>query len=467
MSLILPNYDLPSRITVARQCLRIYQDEKQKLKRLIKRQRVCITNHKGETIASAIESYLLDWEIENLFTVTLNNTSANDVAITHLKEKIGDWKGVIMRNNFLHVRCNAHILNLIVKEGLSEQNESISRVRNVVKYVKSSSTRAASFKSYVEKVKLDTNGLLSLDVETRWNSTYLMLNTAVKFEKAFSRMNIYDHKYIKYCLDSKGKIEHPFSKDSKDVNIFLKFLKIFYQTTLTFSSTLQVTSNAFFHELFNLQSIIFNYSKCDDFILIHMVKKMKVKFDKYWGDFSDMNILLFVVVVLDPRYKMKYVEFLFKKYYNSVEGCTKSDKVQDTLTNLYAHYKSSISGTSSESIGDQTSVNSGIDAMNSSNMWQSQWEKYLEKKNNVDDKSDLDKYLKDDVEKIKDFNILSWWKASSKKYPIVSRIARDVLPIPTSTIASESVFSTGGRILDCYRSSLSPKTAEALICGQQ
>ncbi|PHT55519.1 hypothetical protein CQW23_04005 [Capsicum baccatum] len=124
-------------------------------------------DHKGETIASAIKSCLLDWEIKNLFTVTFDNASANDVAITHLKQKIGDWKGVIMRNNFLHVRCNAHILNLIVKDGLSEQNESISRVRNIVKYVKSSSVIAASFKSYVEKVKLDTNGLLSLDVETR------------------------------------------------------------------------------------------------------------------------------------------------------------------------------------------------------------------------------------------------------------------------------------------------------------
>ncbi|KAM3281904.1 hypothetical protein P3S67_027551 [Capsicum chacoense] len=142
MSLILPNYDFSSRIIVARQCLKIYQEEKQKLKRLIKGKRVCITSdmyHKGETSASAIESCLLDWGIENLFTVVLGNAWANDVVITHLKEKIGDWKGVIMGNNYLHVRCNAHILNSIVKEGLSEQNELISRVKNVVKYVKSSS----------------------------------------------------------------------------------------------------------------------------------------------------------------------------------------------------------------------------------------------------------------------------------------------------------------------------------------
>lgn len=157
-----------------------------------------------------------------------------------------------MKNIFLHVRCNAHILNLIIKEGLSEKNKSISRVRNVVKYVKSSCAITASFKSYVEKVKLDTNGLLSLNVEIRWNFTYLMFNTTAKFEKAFSRMYVDDHKYLKYCLDLNGKIEHPSLKDWKDVNVFLKFLEIFYQTTLKFSSPLQVTINTFFHELFNL-----------------------------------------------------------------------------------------------------------------------------------------------------------------------------------------------------------------------
>ncbi|KAH0712669.1 hypothetical protein KY289_008628 [Solanum tuberosum] len=40
MTLILPNYELPSRITGARQCLQIYQEEKNKF---IKDQRVCLT----------------------------------------------------------------------------------------------------------------------------------------------------------------------------------------------------------------------------------------------------------------------------------------------------------------------------------------------------------------------------------------------------------------------------------------
>lgn len=170
-------------------------------------------DHKGETIAKGIEACLLDWGIEKPFILTLDNATTNDAAIKYLKGRINDWKGVILENEFLHVRCNAHILNLIVKEGLSEQHESIFQVRMAVKYVKSSPARSASFKSHVEKVKLDTHGLLSLDVETRWNSTYLILDTAVKFEKSFSKMYIDDHKYFNYCLELSRTAGHPSSED--------------------------------------------------------------------------------------------------------------------------------------------------------------------------------------------------------------------------------------------------------------
>jgi len=45
-------------------------------------------------------------------------------------------------------------------------------------------------------------------------------------------------------------------------------------------------------------------------------------------------------------------------------------------------------------------------------------------------------------------------------------MARDLLAIPVSTVASESAFSTSGRLISPHRSRLHPTTLEALMCAR-
>jgi len=71
-----------------------------------------------------------------------------------------------MKCEYLHMRCAAHILNLVVKEGLTEINSSVEAIRNGIQYVRSSTPKLQSFDFRVETGKLQ-RGSLPLDVKTR------------------------------------------------------------------------------------------------------------------------------------------------------------------------------------------------------------------------------------------------------------------------------------------------------------
>jgi hAT family C-terminal dimerisation region len=84
-------------------------------------------------------------------------------------------------------------------------------------------------------------------------------------------------------------------------------------------------------------------------------------------------------------------------------------------------------------------------------------------------KSELDQYLDDPLDETSlddDFDILTWWKLKSQTYPVMAKLTRDILVVPISTVASESTFSTSGRILSTVRSSLNDESIEVLICAQ-
>ncbi|KAH9752026.1 BED-type domain-containing protein [Citrus sinensis] len=77
--------------------------------------------------------------------------------------------------------CAAHILNLIVKDGLSVIESGITRVRDSVSYWSSSPKQVEKFKLACRQMQTDVK-TLGLDCPTRWNSTFAMLELVVKYE---------------------------------------------------------------------------------------------------------------------------------------------------------------------------------------------------------------------------------------------------------------------------------------------
>ncbi|KAH1205275.1 putative AC transposase [Glycine max] len=94
---------------------------------------------------------------------------------------------------------------------------------------------------------------------------------------------------------------------------------------------------------------------------------------------------------------------------------------------------------------------------------------YVSQNVNVNNKPELDLYLAKTPLEPKFFpklDILSYWKDRQERYPNLCILACEVLSILITTIASESTFSIGARVLNKYRASLLPSNVQALILTQ-
>ena len=102
------------------------------------------------------------------------------------------------------MRCFAHILNLVVQEGLKERGISVDRIRAAVRWIRISPTRIKKFREFCVLDNVECEKSLVFDVPTRWNSTDVMLSVAIKYERAFDRFAKEDYVYTRDLREGDG-----------------------------------------------------------------------------------------------------------------------------------------------------------------------------------------------------------------------------------------------------------------------
>lgn len=280
--------------------------------------------HTGLALSEKIYSLVSEWGIDmKLFSMTLDNASNNNVFVDIFKSQLRLKDALILNGEFFHVRCCAHVLNLIVQDGLKEIDRAVVKVRESVKYIKGSSARKYKFYDCVAQMSLGDKRGLRQDVPTRWNSTYQMLDNAIYYRRALTHLELSDSNF-------KSNLTNEEWENAVKIN---NFLFLFHETTCLFSGTKYPTSNLFFTQAFLIRNSLKEAKASTDVFMNKMGNLMFSKFEKYW---SECNVILAIAVILDPRYKIHFVEWAYSKLYGN--DSFEFHRVKETMDSLFKVY---------------------------------------------------------------------------------------------------------------------------------
>ncbi|KAL4607009.1 hypothetical protein ACB092_09G144200 [Castanea dentata] len=270
-----PLFKLVSRNTLKSDILKIYDNEREKVLKMIDKNgsRMVITTnmwtssnkkrgfvyvpspHTKDVIAEVFVDCFLKRNISReLYIITTNNCSTNDIMIRLLLNKL-DTSSLMLGGSMLHMRY-----------GLSLIGDGIEMIRHSVIYWTGSPKRRQKFDENACQLHVQCTKELVLDCKTRWNSTYLMLSTTLIY---------------------------------KDLNITLN-----------------------------------EWSLSSNEMISRMTESMLVKFNSYR---ANVNVVMAVAARAIHRYKMKLLEFYYPNIYGD-NSDLKIEKIKNLCYDLLDEY---------------------------------------------------------------------------------------------------------------------------------
>jgi len=422
--------------------------------------------HTGENLFQILDYVIRTFKLENkIFSISFDNASNNTNAVEKLKLKYKPF----CNGEFFHSRCVAHIINLVVQDGLAIDlvNDFKTGFKNMMYDVfKKSRARATRYR----KLCKDTNSPclgVSWDIPTRWNSTHKMFQSALRQKET---LKIFHHHLV-----SKGRTL-AFPDEGWDmIDEITEFLEVFKNSTTKLSGVYYPTSCLVLHEIYLMANNFFNFEDKNE-TFVKMVEPMKEKFKKY---FKEIPPVFTCAAALNPYINVAGVETTIdeinsylclweedpdfaKNTKNQFNNCLNS--MFDAYLVKYGQNPIHESMASSSSSRGKSIRNPIINLLNISR------NETAKRQRGNTPTSELGRYCTTDwmttlvAEEYENFDILSWWKGMEPSFPILAAMARDLLSVQASTVASESAFSFSGRVLSIRRTRLTSAAVEMCIC---
>ena len=421
--------------------------------------------HSGKNIAGVIYNVCSDFEILNkLGYFVMDNASNNDMLVEHLGDMLREVS-ILFNPIRRRLRCLGHVINLVVQDFLfGKSSDDVSyintepdlpdvvipsddeldiwrkagpmgKLHNIVVYICRSDQRRQRFKEL-------SNGLiLRRDQATRWHSWYDMLYRVIyRVKPAVIQFTLEDKNLQKDMLNG---------EEWKTLEVICDFLGVFKEVCKEAEGN-DATVEAV---LPSMECLMDQFKEaCQEHsqeeVILGQLDAGYTKLKKYFS-LQDRSPAYIAGVILNPKYKWE----LFDWPQDDL------DRAREQLQKMWRQDYQGPTGLSEPA--NETPETAKL--LPKHKAWIES-----KKKARADQSADeLERYLNEPVlESIGELTARQWWcsKDQRRRYPLLSRMAIDVLSVPAMSTEAERLFSRAKRQIGPARHSLHASTIEASEC---
>lgn len=424
--------------------------------------------------------------LPSMWAITADNATTNPAMITQINE--GLLSEAILRNdiatlsveaavdavqatdetrfwqprNVFLLRCLAHVMQLAIKEGLTRSpviDAAIGHFRDLAKKILDSPKLLEALAGICSVLKIN-NKVPELDVPTRWNSTWEMMNTILQIKlpllELIRRIRDRHDGYTSFTITSDDRLAQDVSHITwHAVEDFCAFLKPFKDATVLMSGSQYPTLGLAVPVFFIIQQHVANAVAANSgFTSTHtqrFARKVEEKLNEYQSLVRQPHVTL--AAALDPRIK----PFLSKI---GISATTIKQSLRAEWDDEYADkYCSGILSNTNDS-GDIAMTNSFLSFLENEPGHMADVSEPFE--------NEVDRWMAHSPMNMKQSSrdVCQWMKINSSMYPRIAIMARDYLGVTATSVPSESAFSRAGNTVDDQRTRLSDESVQA-ICELQ
>ncbi|KZV52807.1 zinc finger BED domain-containing protein RICESLEEPER 2-like [Dorcoceras hygrometricum] len=267
-------------------------------------------------------------------------------------------------------------------------------------------------------------------IETRWKSLYHLLSTLLRFKDLVTPF------YNNIAAEAVLLTESDWDVLTQCVSL----LKIFKEAIEKFSGIHYPTAPMFLSLIFNMFFKIIEFRENPH--LHFFVSSMEDKFFKYW---ETIPLVHGLAALLDPSQGQVAFDIFFDYYAKflgkNVDAQKKS--IMHSLQQLFNLCANEQSTPRKQPEPEERSTQQGkMGALGFYRNFKRQ--NFKGKSVTRLNSNEIQLYLSQYFETLENFDVLEWWKVNSQLYLILATIARDILHVQASSVASESAFSMCG-----------------------